>query len=376
MTKDSEKIIIILTGGGTGGHIFPLVAVAREIQEKLRDEAEFLFIGPAGKLEKEAMEKEGIASKIILCGKMRRYFSLKNIPDAFRTPIGIIQSLWLMLKFMPDAVFAKGGYASFPVVIAAWLYRIPVLIHESDAIPGSSNRVMASFANRIAYSYPTAEEYFPKMKLFLTGNPIRQEILGGSMEIARNKFNLAESMPTILVIGGSQGCQAINEAIIRVLPQLLHRAQVIHQTGDENFDSVVRGAATVGVKAGHGGYQVFPFLSAEDLGSALAASDLVITRAGANAISEIAAYGKPLIIIPLTNSANNHQQMNAYAIAKIGGAIVLEESNLGEHILLEKIDILLHDKGLARDMGEKARVFYHPDAAERIAEGVINLIEN
>ncbi|MCX6766085.1 MAG: undecaprenyldiphospho-muramoylpentapeptide beta-N-acetylglucosaminyltransferase [Candidatus Moranbacteria bacterium] len=365
---------IVLTGGGTGGHIFPLVAVAQELRKKLREEAEILYVGSRGELEKEVMVKEGIPAKHVLSGKKRRYFSLQNFLDFFKIPLGFIQSLWILLWYMPDVVFSKGGYASIPVVLAAWLYRIPVMIHESDAVPGTANQILAKFSQRIAAAYPSAEQYFPHSQVVLTGNPVRSEVSKGSAHSARTKFEFTESKPVILVMGGSQGAQIINRAIVKILPRLLERAQVVHQTGEKNYDEVVHLAAEYGIKAGREGYAPVRFLGIDDLKNVYAAAMLVVSRAGANSIAEIAANGKTAVLVPLENSANDHQRMNAYEIARIGGALVLEETNLGENILLDKIIMLLDDEELRGAMGQKIRVFHHSDAAEKIADGLIELV--
>ncbi len=365
---------IVLTGGGTGGHVFPLVSVAKKLREKLGSDAELLYIGSGADLEKEAMAKEGIPTKHVLAGKMRRYFSLKNFFDIFKIPIGFIQSLWILLEYMPDVIFSKGGYVSIPVVLAGWLYRIPVLIHESDARPGIANQMLAKFSRRVAITYPSAEIYFLSRQTALTGNPVREEVGKGDINAARVSLGLSESKPVVLILGGSQGAQSINKAITSILPQLLENYQVIHQTGERNYDEVIHHlAAEHGIKAGHEGYFPLGFLDIEKLKHALAAADLVVSRAGANTISEIAACGKPAILIPLDSSANDHQRMNAYELARVGGAAVLEENNLGAYTLLEKINKILGDENLRRTMGEKIRAFYHPNAAEHIAEGLIEL---
>lgn len=364
---------IVLTGGGTGGHFFPLAAVAKKLKEKLGDETKFLYLGSSGKLEKEIMERENIPVKHVLSGKMRRYFSWRNFIDIFKIPVGVVQSLWILLKFMPDAVFSKGGHASVPVVLAAWLYRIPILSHESDAMPGISNRILGKFSSHIAISYPSAQKYFLESKVMLTGNPIREEIAQGDPMTAREYFKLIESKPTILVIGGSQGARSINRAVIKILPEILHRAQIIHQTGEKNFDETERSAAEMGIKAGREGYRPTPFLQIDELKNALATADLIISRAGANSIANIAAAGKPSILIPLPTAANSHQQMNAYEVARIGGALVLEENNLGETMLLKETIRLLDDEKLRKEMAQKIRAFYHPEAADKIAEGIIEL---
>lgn len=364
---------IVLTGGGTGGHLFPLAAVAKELKKILGSEAELLYVGTGGNLEKSAMDAESIKAKYILSGKKRRYFSLKNFIDPFKILIGIIQSLWILLWYLPDAVFAKGSYVSVPVVFTAWLYHIPVLIHESDAVPGMANQLMAKFSKRVAISYPHAGEYFGKKETALTGNPIRLEIIQGNADTLRKKFEFTESKPVVLILGGSQGSQIINGAVIKILPKLLPRAQVVHQTGEKNYEEVVHKAAEYGIKAGRDGYMPLKFLEISMLKDAYAAANLVISRAGANTISEIAANGKPAILIPLESAANDHQAMNAYELAKIGGALVLEEMNLGENILLQKIFKLLDDKELSRSMSEKIKAFYHPEAAKKLAEGLIEL---
>ncbi len=366
---------IVLTGGGTGGHIFPLVAVANKIKEKYDQQAEFLYLGPKGQMEREVMSENNIKTKYVMSGKARRYFSLANFVDIFKMPIGIAQSLWHLLWYMPDAVFSKGGYASVPVVFAAWIYRIPVLTHESDSIPGIANRIVGKFSDKIAISYPRARRYFVERKTYLTGNPIREEILAGSKENCLKKFGLSESKPILLVLGGSQGAQKINMAIADALDELLKITQIIHQTGERNYKETVHLSRQSGIKEGRRGYYLVPFLQVNDLKDALAGADIVISRAGAGSIAEIAAVGKPAILIPLATAANNHQNMNAFALSEAGGAIVLEENNLGEHILKQKIEKILNDDGLKEKMSKNIKSFYHPDATDKIVEGLIELIE-
>lgn len=364
---------IVLTGGGTGGHLTPLVAVAERLKMKLPAEADILYIGSGAEMEKQIMAEAGIPVKFVVSGKMRRYFSFQNFVDLFKVPVGFVQSLWILLRFMPDVIFSKGGYVAVPIVLAAWLYRIPIIIHESDSAPGVANQFLAKFANRIAVAYPTAEEYFPKEKTALVGNPIRFQVTEGDARILRQEIGFTESRKTILVLGGSQGSKVINDAIIKILPKLLQRFQIIHQTGQDHLQDVVSEAAFMGVKAGRDGYVATGFMTANKLRDAFALSDLVISRAGATFITEIAANGKPTIMIPISQSANDHQRMNAYALAQIGAAQVLEESNLGEHILLEKIENILNNEELQKSMTEKIKTFYHPNAADVIANGIIEL---
>ena len=366
---------IVLTGGGTGGHILPLIAVAKKIKEK-DPSAEFLFVGTNGGLEEKIMKEEGIKTRIILSGKLRRYFSFLNFVDFFKIGIGVIQSLWILFWNMPDAIFSKGGFASFPVVFVSWVYQIPSLIHESDANPGMANSVLAKFSNRVAVSYPRAEIYFPAEQVVFTGNPLREDIAQGNPQNALEKFSFSKDRKTIFIWGGSQGSQIINKSILDILPKLIEKYQIIHQTGVKNFEDMQKIIGEIGLKLAEikNVYCPIDFIGKE-LKDILALSDLVISRAGSNSISEIAANGKPAIIIPIEKSANDHQRMNAYIVAKNGGCVVLEEANLGGNILLKKIEEILTNESLNQKMRTNIKIFYRPDAAEKIAEGIFGMLE-
>lgn len=364
---------IVLTGGGTGGHLIPLITVSEKIKAR-RPDVEFLFIGPDGKMERDLMGRAGIRTRNILVGKIRRHFSFLHFVDIFKVPIGIVQCLWILLVEMPDAVFSKGGYASFPTVVVSWLYRIPVLIHESDANPGLANNMLGKFAKRVAVSYPEAQKHFPADQVVLTGNPLREDITKGDVQKGRALFSLTETRKVIFVVGGSQGARNINNRILDILPELLKKYQVIHQTGERNFEEVLHKAGVLGIKGGRDNYYPVAFYG-DEIKDILAVADLVISRAGANTISEIAATGKPAIIIPLPTSANNHQRMNAYSIARHGGCIVLDEANLGENMLLSRIEEIMENEEFRNKLIANIRSFYHPDAADKIAEGILEMIK-
>jgi len=374
---------VVLTGGITGGHTFPLIAVARSLRKKFSSispnnskKSELLFIGPRGYFEKEAMEQENIPVKHIMTGKWRRYFSLINFVDPFKLFFGFLQALWYLFLFMPNVVFAKGGAASVPVVLAAWIYRIPVLIHDSDAVAGRANRFLSRFSSRIAIAYPSAHNFFPADKTALTGNPVRTEILAGDVSRCTKRFGLSSEKPLVLFLGGSQGAQVLNRTVLNILPSLLEKnIQVLHQTGKKHYENVVESVKSYGLKIGESGYIPWPFFSAEELADVLKQAVLVISRAGAGSIAELAATEKATILIPLMNAANDEQRMNAYDVAALGGALVLEEPNLGEHILFQKIDGLLNDMELRKTMATKLHSFYHPDAADKIADGLHFLIK-
>jgi len=370
-----KNIRVVLTGGVSGGHTFPLLAVADTLRT-LSPGVEFLFIGPKGAFGAPSMQEKGIPVKLVSTGKWRRDFSLQNFIDPFRIPWGFLESLWHLYRFLPDVVFAKGGSASVPVVLAAWVYRIPVLIHDSDAVAGMANRFLSRYVNKIAIAYPQAREFFPSEKVALTGNPVRNEITSGQKERGYEVFGLNPLKQTVTVIGGSLGASRLNEAILHVLPQLLSDGiQVVHQTGSEHYETIVRAVTSAGIEPGPAtGYIVRPFFSAQELGDIYALSDLVLSRAGAGSIAELASLGKATILIPLPSAANDEQKKNAHSIEHIGGAVVLEEANLGEHLLLDEIQTLLRNKEKMTTMGEALRSFYHPDAALHIAQGLLSLI--
>ncbi|MDP2838019.1 MAG: UDP-N-acetylglucosamine--N-acetylmuramyl-(pentapeptide) pyrophosphoryl-undecaprenol N-acetylglucosamine transferase [Candidatus Moranbacteria bacterium] len=362
---------VVLSGGISGGHIFPLIAVARVLRRQLSGGVELLFIGSRGRFESDAMSAEQIPTQFVLTGKMRRYFSWQNFIDPFKVAIGFLQALWKLFLFMPDAVFSKGGSASVPVVLAAWIYRIPVLIHDSDAVAGRANHFLSWFATRIAIAYPSAHAYFPKEKTALTGNPVREELLVGSAMNGAQTLGLAQDKPTLLVLGGSQGATMLNEALLHILPQLLQAGiQVVHQTGSTNYQDILSVVKEHAIESGKGGYVAQDFFAVKELADVLALASVVLSRAGAGSIAELAATKKATILVPLQSAANDEQRMNAYDIAGIGGAVVIEEPNLGGNILLEKIIELINDPTLRTSLGEKIHAFYHPDAADAIAAGI------
>ena len=366
---------ILLTGGGTGGHLFPLLSVAEAIKKESQGPVDFLYLGPCNKFSDEILKQNGIKTKKVLTAKWRRYFSLMNLVDAVKFPIGIVQALVKVLLYMPDVVFSKGGYGSVPVVIAARIYWIPIVIHESDAIPGRANRFTEHLADAIAVSYKMTENYTNPVKTFFSGNPVREKILGQEAARAKTALGIKGAKPVLLVLGGSQGAHNLNEVVIKILPRLLNTYEVIHQCGENNYEETKNLAGQAGIKIGREGYYLFPFMSdtKEELKNALAAADLVLSRAGATAIAEIAAYQKPGILVPLRGSANDHQLHNAFEVAKAGGAMALKEENLTPELLLGKIDILMNDAPLRKTMGEKARAFYYPEAAKTIAQAVLKL---
>jgi UDP-N-acetylglucosamine--N-acetylmuramyl-(pentapeptide) pyrophosphoryl-undecaprenol N-acetylglucosamine transferase len=297
-----------------------------------------------------------------------------NFFDLFKTFFGIIGATIKVFNIYPDVIFSKGAYSSFPVLFAAKILRIPVVIHESDSAPGRTNLWSSKFAKRIAISYPEAVKYFDSSKVAVTGNPVRKNLqMLPSRENSRKFLNLTEDIPTILILGGSLGAQIINEEILKILPKLVEKYYVIHQTGKANIEDV-SGTSEVILNGDNfkNRYRTFDYLDDLNMTMSAGASDLIISRAG-SAIFEIAYWGIPSIIIPITNSNGNHQRQNAYNYARSGGAIVIEESNLSSNILLSEIDRIINNKELIKKMSESAKAFIKNDASELIAKEIIKI---
>ena len=320
----------------------------------------------------ELIAAKGVEVKTILGGKIRRYFSFMNFLDAPKIVLGIFQAIWKMFWSMPDVVFSKGGTGSLPVVLVAAFYRIPIVIHDSDAKFGLNNSFAAGFAKRIGVSFKEALALVPERKAFLAGNPVRQELTQKRMpqDAAKKELGFDPAKPLLFVVCGSRGATRINEFILSCLKEFLGVVQILHQTGMENYDETVNIASTI-LKGASPAYRATAFLT-EHMASALSAADVVMGRAGSGMIFEVAAFGKPAMLIPLPESARDHQRENAYAFERAGGGVVIEEKNLLPHIVLAKLHKLLENRSEYETMSKAASSFFIPDAAERIAEEIVN----
>jgi UDP-N-acetylglucosamine--N-acetylmuramyl-(pentapeptide) pyrophosphoryl-undecaprenol N-acetylglucosamine transferase len=368
---------ILFTGGGSGGHFYPLMAVAESINEMVKKEnliSPQMYFMSDSPYDAEALIENNITFVSIPAGKIRLYASASNFFDFFRTAFGVIVALKKVFSIYPDVIFSKGAYASFPVLMAARLLKIPVIIHESDSVPGKTNLWASKFAQKIAISYPDTAKYFANQdKVAYTGNPLRKAILNVNKAGAHEYLTLEKSTPTILIIGGSLGARIINERILDALPKLIEKYQVLHQTGKNNVEEVSKTSEIIlGNNPNKNRYRIFDYLNDMTLVMAAGAADLVITRAGST-IFEIASWGVPSIVIPITETNGNHQRINAYAYARSGAASVIEEANLTTNILLSEIDRILQDKNLQEKMSTAAKNFTHPDAANKIARELINI---
>ena len=270
-------------------------------------------------------------------------------------------------------VFGKGGYASFPVLFAARILRIPIFIHESDSVPGRTNLWASKFAARIAISHEEASAYFPKEKTAYTGHPIRKEILTPLSNGAYEYLKLNPNVPTMLILGGSQGAMLINDTVLQALPELLKKYQIIHQAGAIHLETTLKLTGVILKDNPYGErYRVFGYLNDLSIRMATGISKLIISRAGST-IFEIAAWGLPSIIIPITDSNGDHQRKNAFNYARAGACTVIEENNLTPHVLISEVEKIMSDKGISDKMAKNARAFYRPDAAETIAKEIIRL---
>ena len=316
---------IVLTGGGTAGHVTPNLALLPSLQER---GYEIHYIGSYNGIEKKLIENAGIPYDGISSGKLRRYFDIKNFSDPFRVIKGYAEARALLKKYRPDVVFSKGGFVSVPVVLAAKHFKIPTIIHESDMTPGLANKICIPSAAKVCCNFPETLQYLPEDKAVLTGSPIRRELLLGDRLTGLNFTGLSAAKPIIMVIGGSLGAVAVNNAVRALLPKLLTKYQVIHICGKGHLDDSL---------IGRPGYVQYEYVDAP-LRHLFAAADIVLSRAGANSICEILALRKPNVLIPLSAAASRGDQiLNARSFEKQGFSLVLEEETLTNELLLQTV---------------------------------------
>ncbi len=367
---------ILLTGGGTGGHFYPLIAIAEELN-RIADEEKIikfkLYYAADTPYDREALEQQFITFVPVTAGKMRVYFSLRNIWDFFKMGFGVFRALFTVFNLYPDVVISKGGYASFPVLFASKLLRIPVIIHESDTVPGRVNIWSGKFAKKIALSFPEAASYFDAKRVSVTGQPVRKSIVQAAKEGAYGFFELDPSLPTIGIFAGSQGAKIINDQLLRILPELIKKYQIIHQTGEKNFEEMKSDVhVMLGDDVRRTRYKPFPFLN--DLQTKMfgAAATIIIGRSGSS-LFEISAWGKPSILIPYAAAHGDHQRKNAYHYARTGGCVVIEEANLTPSVLQNEIDSIIDSPARYEAMARHAKAFYKEDAAREIAVEAIKM---
>lgn len=362
---------VLVTGGGTGGHIYPALAIARGIKEK-HPEAEILFVGTVKGLEADIVPREGFPFRTVTVEGLTRKISIKAFTTLLKTCKGCFEAFKIIKGFKPSVVVGTGGYVCGPVVLIAGLLRIPTLIHEQNAYPGITNKLLARIVNKVAVTFPESRKYFPaKADVVLTGLPVRPEIQTTEREGAIRALGLDKDKFTILTVGGSRGARSINKAMIKVIAQAVNgqEIQIIHMTGQLGFDETVAEMKTAGIDMVNcGNITVKPFLYNMD--EALAAADLVICRAGATTIAEITVRGLPAILIPYPYASDNHQEYNARALVENGAALMILDRDLNGPKLWDVLRELYQDPHRLALMGQAARELGKPDALRHLLDMV------
>ena len=380
---------VVFTGGGSGGHFYPIIAISQELSKLLEKEGfidiKMYYISDKP-YNKKLLEKNHLIFKQNKTGKLRVYFSPLNIFDAILTFFATLRAFSQLFNIYPDVVFSKGAYPSFPVTFAARFLGIPIIIHESDTVPGRANKIAGKYAKKIAISYPEAAQFFPEEKIALTGNPIRPELLLApseqsdfsgepSSQGAYEALGLSEGVPTIFIIGGSQGAEVINDVMMNAGSKLLDSYQIIHQVGEKNIDGFKATMDIVLEKHEHKNrYKMLPYLNVEQMRMAAGVADLIISRGGST-IFEIAVWETPSIIIPITKTNGDHQRKNAYAYARTGACEVIDENNLTPNLFVAEIDRIYNDENLKMKMKDAARNFAKKDAAVKIAHEILGVLK-
>ncbi|MGA7730948.1 MAG: undecaprenyldiphospho-muramoylpentapeptide beta-N-acetylglucosaminyltransferase [Chloroflexia bacterium] len=370
---------LIITGGGTGGHVSPAVAVITRLRERSAGEGwplKLLFVGSVAGVERRAMESLGVPYKAIQTGKLRRYLSWQTPVDLLlRLPLGALQAVGVVRGFRPDAIFSTGGYVCVPTVIAGWMQRVPALTHEQTALVGLANRVAGRFARRVAVSYPQSLQFFPKGKAVVTGNPLRSSLLQGEAGRGAELYGFDPSVPTVYITGGAQGSHAINMAVQAVLPELLRSTQVIHQCGEgpEGSGDDLRSlqATREGLPPEQKGRYAVQAFVGEEIADVYALARLVVGRAGAGTVNELANLGKPSVLVPLPGA--KEQEANADALQREGGAISITQDELAPEKLAGTIKGLLSDPVRLAKMQGGALKLSTAGAADRIIDELLRL---
>lgn len=366
---------ILFTGGGTGGHINPVLAVKRQLEKRIKvdEPMDFWFIG-GNLVLRDKLEEENIKVKGVVAPKWRRYVSVDNLIDLFKAPINFFQTVFWVWLYMPDLIFCKGGPGALGVVLIGWLYKIPIIVHESDSEPGLTNKMSSFLAKRVITSFEEANKFFSESKTQCLGNPIRKGLIKGSREKAKEIFDLTGERKVLLFMGGSQGSKQINELLVNILHKYIQEYEIIHIAGEEKFRNIqllTKGLLTEDQKKY---YHLYSSLDEEKLGHAYAAADFIVSRAGSGVIFEIAAAQKPSIIIPLSGSAQEHQSKNAYYFSRTGAATVIEGDNIGEDFILGRLNQIMEKEKKLQEMREACGKFAKTDAAKNIIDVIIEEI--
>lgn len=366
-----KRMRIGFVGGGTGGHFYPLIAVADALN-KSDYKPELFYFGPSPH-DEEALGQHNIRYISCPAGKLRLYFSIQNFLDIFRNFFGIFIAIWKLYIIYPDVIFSKGGYTSVPILTAARFLNIPVVIHESDAVPGRANKLARKQARYIGISYDDAAQHFPKEKTALVGIPLRSEIKHPPTDPFA-VLGIPNDKPLLYVTGGSLGASRINELILQSLSDLLPNYRIFHQTGTANAEEVsLTAQGLLGNSPLLASYYVVGSLKPDMVSALMSAASLIITRAGSTTLFEIAYFGKPAIVIPIPEDISRDQRTNAYAYARSGAAVVIEERNLTHHLLAQEISTIISNPERYQSMSQAAKNMYIGGAEDKIANILISI---
>lgn len=366
---------VILSGGGTGGHIYPAVSIAKEIKKQYKY-AEILFIGTERGLESSIVPKEGFNLLKIKVRGFERKLSLGNVLAVKESFISLFKVSKIIRDFKPDIVIGTGGYVCGSVLLAASLMNIPTIIHEQNAFPGVTNKILARLVDIIAVNFSEAEKYFPQNnKVIVTGNPIRSDMLSISREEGLKAFGFSKELPVVFVVGGSRGAKRLNESVLLLAKHCTSSKsfQMLHMTGETQYADIVQRYRGEGIDLDSKYLKVVPYLY--NMPHALAAGDIIISRCGASTLSEITALGKPSILIPYPYATDNHQEYNARALEKNGAAVVILERDLNEELLYSEVADMLNKSEKVNYMKAKSKALGRVDAAYVIAKAAEGLVQ-
>jgi UDP-N-acetylglucosamine--N-acetylmuramyl-(pentapeptide) pyrophosphoryl-undecaprenol N-acetylglucosamine transferase len=377
VTTNQAPFRLLIAGGGTGGHVFPAVAVVEEIRAR-QPQTEFFWIGSHKGVEGRIAAEHSIPFRAVQMGKLRRYFDVENIKDVFRFPVGIAQAWPEIGRFRPDVIFSTGGHASVPSVIAGWTRRVPILTHEQTAQIGMANRISARFASSFAVSFAESVPLAQRVhkRVVLTGNPVRTSLLTGNAERGRMRYGFTADLPILYVTGGAQGATRLNAGIEPNLPALLERMQIVHQAGpaaEENDDAARLAAFRETLPDPLKRRYVITEFVRDELPDVFAMADLVVSRSGAGTVAELELLGKPSILVPLPGTGGDEATKNARVLERAGAAVVVEQKDATPERLAVEIDRLLADRARLASMAAAAKAMGREDAAASLADELFAL---
>ncbi len=368
---------VVFTGGGSGGHTMPAVAMIEFIKKYCSEnkiDYNFLCIGSKDGVERDIVTKKGIDYKSVSTGKLRRYLSFKNFTDMFRIIKGFFQSLKIISNFKPDLIFSTGGFVSVPVVIAAKRKKISIVIHEQTIDAGLANKIASKFADKVCITFSESKKYFPESKVVVTGIPLRDEVFSGSIESARSRFGFDSERPTVFFTGGGLGCHILNEVSLEIIDSLLDKVNIIFQTGKNSDFDIMRDFRETLTDDKKKKFFLYDFIG-EEIGDIYSIADLIVARSGAGTVNEILARKTPAIFIPLAIATNNEQYKNALVVTQYGGAVILEEKELTANKLNDLLNKILFTEKLS-EMKNNLSTISFSDGRENILKVILDELQS